>query len=146
MANCVGCCARPARARHLDHLSGDLRTVPSPEHGTSHKMRSYRRAAPAPAGLGIAYSSGKRAASHAVTSSGSQGWLYARRSVRSCRFASISLEIRMPTACAGAAPSVSPRGGCWWRTAHPSASSSDIIMSSICSVLPPGAAHMSSTK
>mmetsp|Transcript_36854 Transcript_36854/g.65989 ORF Transcript_36854/g.65989 Transcript_36854/m.65989 type:complete len:216 (+) Transcript_36854:373-1020(+) len=40
---CNGCRATPLLVFHLRQMSGALRSVPSPQQGTSHKMRSNRR-------------------------------------------------------------------------------------------------------
>ena len=144
MASCVGCARRPARTLHRSHLAGDLRSVPSPPHGTSQRIRSKRSGGGSGGGCGGSLlwlreggasrlRRSKLLASPTVAKIGTQADAIesARRTVRSCRCQPLSFETSRPFA----------RAAEGWGARQRDAS----IMSNSCSVLPPGAAQRSQT-
>mmetsp|Transcript_32821 Transcript_32821/g.103050 ORF Transcript_32821/g.103050 Transcript_32821/m.103050 type:complete len:258 (-) Transcript_32821:177-950(-) len=126
----------PAPAVHRRQMTGFLRSVPSPEQGTSHRTRSKRSgaaAAPSPT------ASGKRRASCEVTTSDGECSLAAREASSWQRLTSASLATRRP------------RASSRLRTGARAAASVFAIragaasISRICCAFEPGLAHISST-
>eukprot|EP00966_Prymnesium_polylepis_P291064 6722494-Prymnesium_polylepis.1 len=124
----------PGPADHRRQMTGDLRSVPSPEQGTSQSTRSKARGAGGPP-TAVGSSSGKSRASWFVTTSPVESNLPARDVSRWHRFSSASFATTIPR-----------EGAPWLPTsAVPPAPSPSSSISSSCCVFEPGDAHMSST-